>query len=107
MVIDTWEREDAKGNWTEYSKPTVSLLEAASLCGLANVKIKENKKDLIVDLTKNVQTTKTKRGSKNVRRIKVSDAGNYTFSVFLWVGLGSGNITLCVSDDYLGTKSNC
>ena len=77
------------------------------MCGLANVKIKENKKDLIVDLTKNVQTTKTKRGSKNVRRIKVSDAGNYTFSVFLWVGLGSGNITLCVSDDYLGTKSNC
>lgn len=107
MVIDTWEWEDAKGNWTEYSKPTVSLLEAASLCGLANVKIKENKKDLIVDLTKNVQTAKTKRGSKNVRRIKVSDAGNYTFSVFLWVGLGSGNITLCVSDDYLGTKSNC
>lgn len=69
----TWEWEDAKGNWTEYSKPTVSLLEAASLCGLASVKIKENKKDLIVDLTKNVQTTKTKRGSKNVRRVKVSD----------------------------------
>lgn len=81
----------------------MSLLEAASLCGLANVKIKENKKDLIVDLTKNVQTTKTKRGSKNVHRIKVSDAGNYPFSVFPLVGVGSGAIKVCVSFDHLGT----
>lgn len=71
----TWEREDGQGIWTEYSKPTVNLLEAASLCGLTSVKLKEDKKDLIVDLTKNVQTTKSRRGSKNVRRIKSSDTG--------------------------------
>lgn len=70
----TWEWEDAKGNWTEYSKPTVCLLEAASLFGLTSVKLKEDKKDFIANLTKKVQTTKTGRGSKNIRRIKAGNA---------------------------------
>ena len=43
--------------------------------GLTSVKLKEDKKDLIVNLTKKVQTTKTGRGTKNVHRIKASDAG--------------------------------
>jgi len=75
LFSDTWEWEDGKGNWTEYSKPTVYLLEAASMFGLTSIKLKEDKKDLIVNLTKKVQTTKTGRGTKNVHRIKASDAG--------------------------------
>ena len=75
LHLDTWEWEDAKGNWMEYSKPTVYLLEAASMFGLTSVRLKEDKKDLIVDLTKKIQTTKTGRGSKNVHRIKAGDAG--------------------------------
>lgn len=70
----TWEWEDAKGNWTEYSKPTVYLLEAAVLFGLTSIKFKEDKKELVVDLTKKVQTTKAGRAAKNVHRIKASDA---------------------------------
>lgn len=79
LYLDTWEWEDAKGNWTEYSKPTVCLLEAASLFGLTTVKLKEDKKDFIANLTKKVQTTKTGRGSKNIRRIKAGNAGNWSF----------------------------
>lgn len=74
FVSDTWEWEDAKGNWTEYSKPTVYLLEAAVLFGLTSIKFKEDKKELVVDLTKKVQTTKTGRAAKNIHRIKASDS---------------------------------
>ena len=74
FVSDTWEWEDAKGNWTEYSKPTVYLLEAALLFGLTSIKFKEDKKELVVDLTTKVQTTKAGRAAKNVHRIKASDA---------------------------------
>ena len=80
VISDTWEWEDAKGNWTEYSKPTVYLLEAALLFGLTSIKFKEDKKELIVDLTKKVQTTKTGRAAKNVHRIKASDAGTCKFT---------------------------
>jgi len=76
----TWEWEDAKGNWTEYSKPTVYLLEAALLFGLTSIKFKEDKKELMVDLTKKVQTTKTGRAAKNVHRIKASDAASQVSS---------------------------
>ncbi len=82
VVSDTWEWEDAKGNWTEYSKPIVYLLEAAAMFGLTNVKFKEDKKELIVDLAKKVQTTKAGRAPKNVHRIKASDAGQSIFSSF-------------------------
>ena len=77
FLPDTWEREDTKGNWTEYSKAIVYLLEAASMVGLNSVKFKEHKKELIADLTKKVQTTKTGRGLKNIHRIKASDAGKW------------------------------
>lgn len=79
FVSDTWEWEDAKGNWTEYSKPTVYLLEAAVLFGLTSIRFKEDKKELMVDLTKKVQTTKAGRAAKNVHRIKTSDAGWQVF----------------------------
>ena len=79
FVSDTWEWEDAKGNWTEYSKPTVYLLEAAVLFGLTSIKFKEEKKELVVDLTKKVQTTKAGRAAKSVHRIKASDAGRQVF----------------------------
>ena len=75
FVSDTWEWEDGKGNWTEYSKPTVYLLEAAVLFGLTSIRFKEDKKELMVDLTKKVQTTKAGRAAKNVHRIKACDAG--------------------------------
>ena len=89
MTTDTWEWLDGKGNWSEYSKPVVYLLEAASLFGLATVKVTENKKDYIVDMIKKVQTTKTGRGSKNIRRIKTNEVGKFVFcGVFamLWGG---------------------
>ena len=85
FLLDTWEWEDAKGNWTEYSKPVVYLLEAAVLFGLSHVKFKEDKRDLIVDLTKKVQTTKARRTPKNVHRIKSSDAGQLTLFFCHWI----------------------
>ena len=42
--------------------------------GLTSIKFKEDKKELVVDLTKKVQTTKAGRAAKNVHRIKASDA---------------------------------
>lgn len=70
----TWEYEDAKGNWTEYSKPIVYLFEAAYMVGLSSIKFKDDKRELILDLAKKVQTTKTGRGVKNVHRINTTDA---------------------------------
>lgn len=96
FVSDTWEWEDTKGNWTEYSKPIVYLLEAAVLFGLTSIKFKEDKKELMVDLTKKVQTTKTGRAPKNVHRIKVSGAGKLiaifaSFGIFLGISSNIGN----------------
>ena len=50
--------------------------------GLTSVNVKWDKKELIVDLTKKVQTTKAGRAPKNVHRIKASDAGQLIFSPF-------------------------
>ena len=88
FVSDTWEWEDAKGNWTEYSKPIVYLLETAVLFGLTSIKFKEDKKELMVDLTKKVQTTKAGRAAKTVHRIKASDAGRLIV-IFSFFGMFS------------------
>lgn len=87
LIADTWEYEDAKGNWTEYSKPIVYLFEAAYMVGLSSIKFKDDKKELILDLAKKVQTTKTGRGVKNVHRIKATDAySKLILTVFLLEG---------------------
>ena len=87
FFTDTWEWEGGKGTWTEYSKPIVYLLEAAFMLELTSVKFKEDKKELIVDLTKKVQTTKAGRAAKNVHRIKASDAGELIFCCCLLLDL--------------------
>lgn len=50
--------------------------------GLTSVKLIEDKKELIVNLAKKAQTTKTGRSSKNIRRVKASDACSSEFSQF-------------------------
>lgn len=50
--------------------------------GLTRVKLIEDKKELLVNLAKKVQTTKTGRSSKNIHRVKASDACSSEFSSF-------------------------
>ena len=50
--------------------------------GLTSVKLIEDKKELVVNLAKKVQTTKTGRSSKNIHRVKASDACSSEFSLF-------------------------
>lgn len=48
--------------------------------GLTSVKLIEDKKELLVNLAKKVQTTKTGRSSKNIHRVKASDVCSSEFS---------------------------
>ena len=50
--------------------------------GLTSVKLIEDKKELLVNLANKVQTTKTGRSSKNIHRVKASDACSSEFSSF-------------------------
>ena len=50
--------------------------------GLTSVKLIEDKKELVVNLAKKVQTTKTGRSSKNIRRVKASDVCSSEFCPF-------------------------
>ena len=107
LIADTWEYEDAKGNWTEYSKPIVYLFEAAYMVGLSSIKFKDDKKELFLDLAKKVQTTKTGRGVKSVHRIKATDASKLILTVFLLKGNnqlfygGCGNECCCYFTELL------
>ena len=55
--------------------------------GLTSVKLIEDKKELVVNLAKKVQTTKTGRSSKNIHRVKASDVCSsefYPFSLIMY-----------------------